>query len=423
MTEEVSKLLFEWRRHSPLKGKPSRRLVPQRCSNKPIGSLECSIDRPKNSGGLMRALMQRRQFLQTAGAAALVGAGKSISKESKPDPAAPLPASAPRLLSGCCAYSFRKALASKQMTMEDFILKGVEMGLEGVDMTVYWLKSTDPGYLAGLRHLALKNGIPFSGAACGSSMVQADKAKRDKVLDDIKKWIDVTDALGASHLRVFGGDLPSGATEEQAIGWIVETMKTACEYSGKKGITLALKTTAELLRPQKFALKSCAGWIHLTPASTWTSRTLYPVPARMATRKSKPASLMPPTLTSARSLTTSSPSTLTAFGGCLPRPDIRVICRRSLRARKTPRPESRNWSTRSKHCAENTQRFNSRFHPRHNLRGGGRERHQFQKEEVLLCPIVENLSLGFWGVRRRLRREVFFHPAECWARMTASASA
>ncbi|HLY60199.1 MAG TPA: sugar phosphate isomerase/epimerase family protein [Terriglobia bacterium] len=203
----------------------------------------------------MRALMQRRQFLQTAGAAALVGAGKSISKESKPDPAAPLPASAPRLLSGCCAYSFRKALASKQMTMEDFILKGVEMGLEGVDMTVYWLKSTDPGYLAGLRHLALKNGIPFSGAACGSSMVQADKAKRDKVLDDIKKWIDVTDALGASHLRVFGGDLPSGATEEQAIGWIVETMKTACEYSGKKGITLGIEDHSGITQTAKVCLE------------------------------------------------------------------------------------------------------------------------------------------------------------------------
>jgi len=61
------------------------------------------------------------------------------------------------------------------------------------------------------------------------------------VLDDIKKWVDATEVLGASHLRIFGGKLPTGATNEQAIQWIVETMKPACDYSAKKGITLGIE--------------------------------------------------------------------------------------------------------------------------------------------------------------------------------------
>lgn len=203
----------------------------------------------------MKTSMQRRQFLQSAGVAALGGAGLAISKEAAANPVPSPSAGTPRLFSGCCAYSFRKALASKQMTMEDFILKGVEMGLDGVDMTVYWLKSTDPAYLTGLRHLASKNAIPFSGAACGSSMVEADKAKRDKVLEDIKRWIDVTDTLGASHLRVFGGTLPSGATNEQAVDWIVETMKPACEYSGKKGITLGIEDHSGVTQSAKVCIE------------------------------------------------------------------------------------------------------------------------------------------------------------------------
>lgn len=141
------------------------------------------------------------------------------------------------------------------MSMEDFILKGVEMELDGVDMTVYWLKSTDTAYLTGLRHLALKNAIPFSGVACGSSMVQADKAKRDQVLEDIKKWIDVTNTLGASHLRVFGGTLPHGATNEQAVDWIVESMKPACEYAGQKGITLGIEDHSGVTQSAKVCLE------------------------------------------------------------------------------------------------------------------------------------------------------------------------
>ena len=125
--------------------------------------------------------------------------------------------------------------------MQDFIRETVEMGSVGADMTVYWFKSTEPAYLDALRYVAFKNGMPFSGAACGSSMVQADPAKRRQVLEDIKKWVDVTDRLGASHLRVFGGKLPPRATIKQGTDWVVETMKPACEYSGKKGITLGIE--------------------------------------------------------------------------------------------------------------------------------------------------------------------------------------
>src|SRR6185312_14852141 len=80
----------------------------------------------------------------------------------------------PRLFSGCCAYSYRKYLQHGPMTMEEFIEKAVSLRVDGVDMTGYYFKSTDPAYLASLRHLAYRKGVAFSGAACGVSMVQGD---------------------------------------------------------------------------------------------------------------------------------------------------------------------------------------------------------------------------------------------------------
>src|SRR5215471_20590685 len=152
----------------------------------------------------------RRRFLKNASlttAGIAVGSGLfapgRVSVAAAPPAGGPATSNEPRLFTGCCAYSYRKYLEHGPMTMEDFIQKGVELGLDGVDMTVYYLKSTDPAYLTGLRHLAFKSGVPFSGAACGASMVQADKAKRDQVLEQIKQWVDATDLLGASHLRIF----------------------------------------------------------------------------------------------------------------------------------------------------------------------------------------------------------------------------
>src|SRR5512143_1334342 len=98
------------------------------------------------------------------------------------------------------------------MSMQDFIRKAVEMGLSGVDMTGYWLKPSDPASLTALRHFAFKNGLPLSGVACGASMVQADATKRDRTLEEIKLWVDATESLGASHLRVFAGRLPKGVS-------------------------------------------------------------------------------------------------------------------------------------------------------------------------------------------------------------------
>lgn len=190
-------------------------------------------------------MVNRRQFVKAVGLSALAGAGMSVAgvqataaaqsdvNEDK--------SKLPRLFPGCCAYSYDEYLRHGPMTMEDFILKAVELKLVGVDMTVYYLKSTDPEYLDSLRHLAYKHAVNFSGAACGASMVQADAAKRADVLDQIKKWVDVTDQLGASHLRIFAGELPPGATVKEAMGWVVEAMKAACDYSGKKGITLGVE--------------------------------------------------------------------------------------------------------------------------------------------------------------------------------------
>jgi L-ribulose-5-phosphate 3-epimerase len=181
--------------------------------------------------------MRRRDFLKAAGAAAIVpqltrpaqaatdgdGAGRS------------------RLLVGCCAYSYAKYFEAGKLTMEEFFRRAADLGVCGVDVTTYWLKSAEPEYLSSLRHLAFKNGLGFSGAAIRTEMCQPDRAKREAQVRNIQHWIDATDRLGASHLRVFTDVIPAGATAEQGIKWVVEVMRPACEYAAPRGIALGIE--------------------------------------------------------------------------------------------------------------------------------------------------------------------------------------
>ena len=183
----------------------------------------------------------RRNFLIAGAATFGAVAWNDISSISVP-PAVPQPVSEPRLFPGCCAYSYLKHFKAGTMSMEDFILKTVQLKSHGADLTTYWLKSTEPEYLISLRHLAFKNGVPFSGIAIRTEMCQSTRAGRAEQLRAIQDWVDAAEWLGASHVRVFGGNIPAGATEKQGVEWTAETMKPACDYSAKRGITLGIES-------------------------------------------------------------------------------------------------------------------------------------------------------------------------------------
>ena len=145
------------------------------------------------------------------------------------------------LKAGLVAYSYRTELAAKTLTYEDVIRMASDWGLDGVDMTVYWLADTSDAYLAGLRRTAQRCGVQLYNAGVRVQLAQPTRELQDAQVELIRKWVDVADRLGASHVRVFGGAIPKGATEDQAIAWAVEVLKRGAEYAGTKGITLGVE--------------------------------------------------------------------------------------------------------------------------------------------------------------------------------------
>lgn len=175
-------------------------------------------------------MLNRRRLLQSAGALGLASSVRAQSTNFKG-----------RLRPGLVAYSFRGALAAKKMSYEDLIRYAADLGFEGVDVTVYWFPDTSDQFLAGLRRTAYKNGISLYSAAARVRLCQTTPELRDAEVENAKKWIDVAYKLGASHLRVFGGQVPKGVPEEQAIAWAAEVLKRAADYAGPKGVFVGVE--------------------------------------------------------------------------------------------------------------------------------------------------------------------------------------
>jgi L-ribulose-5-phosphate 3-epimerase len=181
--------------------------------------------------------MNRRAFLAAAGAAVAAVAAPA-GQSSQTSPAAPPKA---RFRTGLVAYSYRQALQAKTLTYEDLIRIAVDTGTDGLDMTVYWLPSTGDDYLLPLRRLAYRNRVEIYSIGTRVRLAQPTPELREKELVELRKWVDVAQKLGATHVRVFGGAKPEGVTLDQAIGLAAETLKRGAEYSGARGVILGVE--------------------------------------------------------------------------------------------------------------------------------------------------------------------------------------
>src|SRR5262245_15621323 len=96
--------------------------------------------------------MDRRTFVTMTGTALIAAVAPSpVSAQTSSRKS--------RFRTGLVAYSYRQALQGKTMTYEDLVNVAVDTGIDGIDMTVYWLPSTEAGYLQKLRHLAYRNRV------------------------------------------------------------------------------------------------------------------------------------------------------------------------------------------------------------------------------------------------------------------------
>jgi L-ribulose-5-phosphate 3-epimerase len=183
---------------------------------------------------MRRAYHGRRSFLTAAGAAVVAAAVRDVFAQQ------PSPAKA-RFRTGLVAYSYRKALEAKTMTYEDLIQIAVETGTDGIDLTVYWLPSTSDDYLLPLRRLAYRNRVEIYSIGTRVRLAQPTAALRDQELNELRRWMDVAQKLGATHVRVFGGTKPAGTTLEQAIDLAAETLKRGAEEAGARGLILGVE--------------------------------------------------------------------------------------------------------------------------------------------------------------------------------------
>lgn len=208
----------------------------------------------------MNIFSSRRTFLKSLAGASLV----SIPETGN---ASPLSVKSKRLKTSLNAYSFNAPLMNKTMTLDNLIDFCAEVGFDALDITGYYFDSypTVPSdeILFRFKRKAFREGLEISGTGVRNNFTIADKEKRKKEVELVKKWIEAAAKLGAPVLRIFAGTQKNeGIPREQIMDWMLKDIETCVEYGKQNGVIIGLQNhfdfvqTADQVIPFFEAIKS-----------------------------------------------------------------------------------------------------------------------------------------------------------------------
>jgi sugar phosphate isomerase/epimerase len=207
----------------------------------------------------------RREFLArtalcAAGALGIAPAARAIDPIGRKRPS--------HLKLSIAAYSYRQYLQgpNKSMDLFDFVNLAADMALDAVELTSYYFpENVDADYLHRLKQHAFTLGLDVSGTSVGNNFCVPAGPERDKQLKLVRTWVDNAAELDAPVIRIFGGNVPKGKTEDDAIGYCIECIEQSLPYAAEKGVALAIEnhggitaSAPQLLRLVK-AVKAPAG--------------------------------------------------------------------------------------------------------------------------------------------------------------------
>ena len=189
-------------------------------------------------------MTRRELFGWTAGAIAAGSASLAGSRRAMAIP--PVARSRPSHMKlSLAAYSYRDYLTGKKspkLDLFDFVNLAADMALDGVEPTSYYFpRDVTSDYLDRLKLHAFSLGLDISGTAVGNNFCLPPGPKRDEQITLVERWIDNAAELDAPVIRIFAGNVARGSTEEQAVGWAIDGIKSVLPYAAKKGIVLALE--------------------------------------------------------------------------------------------------------------------------------------------------------------------------------------
>lgn len=93
-----------------------------------------------------------------------------------------------------------------------------------------------------MKSLLQEHGVEMIGLGASTRFSSPDAAERKANIEELRRYLQLANALGVPMVRTFGGNVAEGVTLDQTIDWVAEGLIGAISTAEAQGVTIALET-------------------------------------------------------------------------------------------------------------------------------------------------------------------------------------
>ena len=145
----------------------------------------------------------------------------------------------------CLPVSYFRDIIDGRMSIKEWALEGSRAGLDGIDLSILFLKNRSAEYLDKTRHEIEETGIRVAMVTTYPDFTHPDSMERERELTKLKDDIVTASRLGADLVRVTAGQAHPSVSRRDGINWAVNGLTRAMEFASGYPVKLAYENHAK----------------------------------------------------------------------------------------------------------------------------------------------------------------------------------
>jgi sugar phosphate isomerase/epimerase len=145
----------------------------------------------------------------------------------------------------CLPVSYFPQIVAGRMTVGEWARESASLGLDGVDISILFVKELTPSYLAGMRRQIEDAGLGLIMVTTYTDFTHPQADERKRALEQAGRHIEAAAQLGAKFVRITAGQGHPGIPRDEAIEWSVAGMTQALAFGKANRIELVFENHAK----------------------------------------------------------------------------------------------------------------------------------------------------------------------------------
>jgi sugar phosphate isomerase/epimerase len=128
-----------------------------------------------------------------------------------------------------------------EMSLRDWIELASTLDVDGLEFYSGFIDLQDQVKWPVARRMAEDHGLTIPMMCCSPDFTHPDPAFRQAQIDQEKRWIDMTAALGGHYCRVLSGQRRPEVSHDEGIAYAAESIEACLPHAKQRGITLVIE--------------------------------------------------------------------------------------------------------------------------------------------------------------------------------------